>query len=374
MSEELRLVRNSERSDFKRCPWLWHESWIKGLSPAKAPTWSWFGTAIHKGLEVRYPIGVKRGSLEDTLDAFEESVGRNVGKVYTSPNNEEGPSETEVVDAVALGKAMLAGYIKHFGEDDRWEVIHTEQSFQIDVPSPYRGEGDLATLAGTWDVLMRDRVTGKFWIWDHKTRRSFPSNWGFYQINDQAGTYLWVAPEVLRDMGIFGPNDEITGLVFNALRKAMPDTRPVNHEGKSTNKPKKEHYVDQRPDVFSSKMKLVEMQELAEDRGIQIYGDESAVQPPPLFHREEVYRSSQERVRQAERAQTEIILMQDMLNGDRKVYKNPTEDCVRCKLFDYCSLDESDPEGARELAQWTLKKRDPYADHREAFGDNGVAV
>ena len=23
-----RLMRNSERSDFKRCPWLWNESWI----------------------------------------------------------------------------------------------------------------------------------------------------------------------------------------------------------------------------------------------------------------------------------------------------------------------------------------------------------
>ena len=58
------LIRTSERKDFKRYPWYWREHWVKGLSSRRVPTWSWFGTAIHKGLEARYPEGAVRGSVD----------------------------------------------------------------------------------------------------------------------------------------------------------------------------------------------------------------------------------------------------------------------------------------------------------------------
>lgn len=330
MSTSVPILRTSERSDFKRCPWLWHKSWVEGLTARRSPTWALFGTAIHAALEVRYPVGIRRGSLADTLDRFEEAWGSEVRKVYSAGQELE---DDEVVDALTLGKAMLTGYVEHYGDDIEWEVIHTEQSFQIDVPMPNtKGEEVLVRYAGTWDLLARNRNSKEFYLWDHKTRRSFPSNWSFYSINDQAGSYLWVGPEVLRHLGVFGKNDRIEGLVFNALRKHLPDKRPRNAEGKALNKD----------------------------------GSVSKLQPAPLFHREEVWRDPRERVQQARRVQAEALVMHKMRTGELPLFKTPTEDCTRCKFFELCELDEKSPrEDVIDFQNAFYIKRDPYADHRE---------
>ena len=326
-SLDVPIIRTSERNDFKKCPWLWQKSWEQQLSPLREPTWAWFGTAIHAGLEARYlPGGTKRGSLTDMLDAFEESIDREVRKIYTRGGELD---DVEVVDGKLLGRTMLAGYVEEYGKESEWDVINTEQPFQIDVPGP---DGELlAVYAGTWDMFARHRRTKAYWIWDHKTRATFMKDWSFYSINDQAGSYLWVAPQVLVALGLFKKPPVIEGLVFNILRKHMPDTRPVDSEGRSLNKD----------------------------------GTVSKVQPAKLFHREEIYRSPRERVTQGQRVQAEAQVMALYRDGTLPIIKTPTEDCVRCKLFEYCELNEHDPEAGEEFARFSLKRRDPYADHRE---------
>jgi hypothetical protein len=340
MTVELPLLRTSERNDFKRCPWLWQETWLKGLSTKRVPTWSWFGTAIHRGLEVWYQPGTKRGKLGDVLDAFEESVGAETGKVYTQGGELD---DVEVEDGRELGREMLKGYVDHYGKDSEWEVIHPEQSFQIDVPHPTKEGKTIVVYAGTWDLLARNRRTKEFWLWDHKTRKQFMQNWEFYNINDQAGSYLWVAPEILRHLGIFGKKDKIEGLVFNLLRKKMPDPRPFRVEAG------RRIYLNQN-------------------------GSDSKMQPAPLFHREIIERYQVERVAQAKRVQQEALWMKDIRQGKREAFKTPTEDCVRCSLFDYCSLDEYSKEEAAEFARFNLIWRDKYADHREAMERGGVVL
>lgn len=372
--DSIPTLRTSERNDFKRCPWMWQETWLAGYGSRRVPTWAWFGTAIHAALEVYYPIGVKRGKLGDTLDAFEASVGKETGRIWTeSPNAIL--DEQEVVDAKELGRAMLIGYAERYGQDTEWEVIHTEQPFQIDVAHPTKPEQNLVVYAGTWDSLMRHRHSKEFWLWDHKTRKTFPSDWSFYNINDQAGSYLWVAPEVLRHMGIFGPKDSIEGLVFNALKKSIPDTRPVNAEGLSTNQPKKEHYLRalEAADVHIPAKALVsDLAELAESFKVKVFGDPSLRQPVDLFHREEIYRSQEERVKQAERVQQEAIAMRDIRTGKRKAWKTPTEECVRCKIYEYCEADEANINEGKEMRDTILMRRDYYADHHRAMVDKGI--
>jgi hypothetical protein len=369
------LLRTSERNDFKRCPWMWHQSWNRGLTSSRTPTWSWFGSAWHKGMEARYIPGTKRGSLLDAIGAFEEALDGEVRRVYT-----EGYSidEVDIVDGRKLGEAMMRGYYRHYGKESEWEVIHTEQTFQIDVVDPADASKVLVTYAGTWDALMWNRLTKTFWVWDHKTRKSFPARWEFYDINDQAGSYLWVAPEILRHLGVFSKKDELEGLVFNAARKAMPDTRPVNPmTGKATNKPTKDHYLE----VFTAKglnipprATLAVLADMAETLNIRVYGADSAVQPQALFHREEIWRSPEERVKQAKRVQAEAAAMAAMRRGDLPLWKTPTEDCVRCQLFEYCSVDEQNQSEGEFFAESAMKRRDPYRDHRTDFALRGVSL
>jgi hypothetical protein len=329
------LLRTSERSDFKRCPFLWEQTWLKGRRSKREPTWAWFGTAIHRGLEARYlPGGKKRGSLDEMYDAFEESLGKQERRIYTEGLD---VPEEEIVDARTLGREMLKGYFLNYGKDQHWKVLHTEQPFQINVPDPDNPDNVLVVYCGTWDLAVWDMVEKVFKIVDHKTRKAFLKNWNFYKINDQAGSYLWVAPEVLVHKGILKKGDRIEGLVFNALRKAMPDKRPTDADGRSLNKD----------------------------------GSVSKVQPSPLFHREEVWRSPAERVTQAQRVQKEAVAMEQMRREPWRIYKTPTEDCNRCPIFEFCELHESDPEAAEEFADATLLVRDPYRDHRVDMVERG---
>lgn len=373
-------MRTSERSDFKRCQWLWLMRWVLGLTGTRVPTWAWFGTAIHKALEVRYPVGLKRGHMSDVLAAFEEAIDGETGKIYTEGYELD---EEEVVGATELGKAMLLGYAKRYGRDQHWQVIHTEQPFQIDVRDPKTGRR-LVVYCGTFDMVVWDRQTQRFYVVDHKTRKTFPAVWTFYDINDQAGSYLWVAPEVLEHMGVFTRRDSkrVEGLVFNALKKSLPDTRPRNAAGEATNQPTKVHYMNALAEAgFSgidnkplAKVTMARMQEVATHAKLAVLGDVSAVQPGPLYHRYTSRRGPEERVRQAQHVLNEARHMNLVRKGKLPALKNKTEECVRCPLFDVCQLDEIDPAQGQELASATLLSRDPYADHREDFAVNGVRV
>jgi hypothetical protein len=374
------LMRTSERSDFKRCQWLWFVRWVMGLTGTRVPTWAWFGTAIHKAMEVRYPLGTKRGHMADVLAAFEAAVGEHTGKLYVQGYEVD---EEEVVGGIELGRAMLLGYAQRYGRDQHWQVVHSEQPFQIDVRDPETGRL-LLVYCGTFDMVVWDRATRRFYVVDHKTRKTFPAIWTFYDLNDQAGSYLWVAPEVLEHLGVFTRKDSkrVEGIIFNALKKALPDTRPKNEAGEATNKPTKGHYVnalhgtglmlvDNKP---LEKAQLPRLQELAANAKLEVFGDVSAVQPGPLFHRYTSRRGPEERVRQSQHVLNEARHMNLVRRGKLPALKNKTEECVRCPVFDMCQLDEVDPAQGQEWATAMLLNRDPYADHREAMAANGVTL
>jgi hypothetical protein len=267
--------------------------------------------------------------------------------------------------------------VAEFGEDSQWEVLDSEGTFQIDVPHPTKPGEVLVVYCGTWDVVVYDMVEKVYKVIDHKTRRSFPSNWEFYTINDQAGSYLWVAPEVLVAKGIFKGDEAIEGLVFNALRKALPDTRPRSADGLARNNPKKEHYheaLDAAKVPYSSRDTIAVLNALATQAGLTVLGEVSARQPAELFHREPVYRSPEERVTQARRVQAEAYQMNLIRKGKMVATKTPTEDCIRCPVFEMCQLHEQSPEEAEEFAANTYVIRDPYRDHRQAMQEGGTEV
>jgi hypothetical protein len=322
------LLRTSERGDFINCQWYWQQHWHLGWSPRRAPTWSWFGIAIHRALEVRYPVGTKRGSYLDVISAFEEALGDQVRRM---PANSQ-PDDEEMVEATELGRAMLKGYIDHYGRDKHWQVLHTEQPFQIDVFDAK--DRLLVVYCGTWDLLIYDLVDKVYRLVDHKTAKQF-GGWEWLTINTQAGSYLWVAPEVLKAKGIFTGKEKIDGIIFNYLKKAMPDSRPVNAAGEAVNKD----------------------------------GSVSKVQPAPRFHREQTWRAPVERVNQYKHVVRESVQINLVRKGKVEPTKHVTKDCVRCPLFDPCQLHEQGDDW-RHMMESLYIKRDGYADHREAMQDH----
>jgi hypothetical protein len=365
------LIRTSERGDFKSCQWFWYWHWVRGFNSPTVPTWSWFGTAIHKALEARYPIGMKRAPLGEVLEAFELACDDEHRRIWEKGGDLD---DEEVHDGIALGKAMLTGYVKHYGVDSRWQVIHTEQPFQIDVRHPRTGRL-IAVYCGTWDLFVWDRQDKVYRVVDHKTRAQFKQDWAFYDLNDQAGSYLWVAPEVLRHMGLLGQKETIDGIVFNMLRKALP--QPVSEDGIRYNLPKRKHFEEALKEAgieWPARVGLQRLNELATAHKIVVRGDAKAVQPTPLFRRYTTTRGIEQRVKQGEKVLAEATHMDLVRRGRLPLLKHPTEDCVRCPLFEPCQIDEYDPEEAVAYMDSMLVKRDMYADHREAMQDGGITV
>lgn len=379
------LIRTSERGDLKSCEFFWYHHWQRGLGGRQTPTWSWFGTAIHKALEARYPIGTKRGGIADVLAAFEAAVEGETGRVYEKGGELD---DQEVHDGRELGIAMLKGYVKHYGLDSRWQVIHTEQPFQIDVRHPTTGRL-IAVYCGTWDLFVWDRVDKVHRLVDHKTRAAFKNDWSFYDLNDQGGSYLWVAPEVLRHMGLLGKDDHIDGIVFNMLRKAMP--QPTAEDGIRYNLPKRKHYeeaIEAERQKMPGKVKgsswigppltgketLPMLRDIASKLDLDVKGDARAKQPTPLFKRYTTHRGIEQRVNQGQKVLAEARRMDLLRRGKLPLLKHPTEDCVRCSLYEFCQLEELDPAEAEGYAATMLVQRDPYADHREAMQGNGFEV
>jgi hypothetical protein len=315
---------------------------------------------------------MKGGPLGEVLEAFELACDDEHRRIWEKGGDLD---DEEVHDGIALGKAMLAGYVKHYGVDSRWQVIHTEQPFQIDVRHPRTGRL-IAVYCGTWDLFVWDRLDKVYRVVDHKTRAQFKQDWAFYDLNDQAGSYLWVAPEVLRHMGLLGRKESIDGIVFNMLRKAMP--QPVAEDGIRYNLPKKAHYLEALSKVSTNprldKFGVVALQKLAAEAGIVVRGDAKAVQPTPLFRRYTTTRGIEQRVKQGEKVLAEATHMDLVRRGRLPLLKHPTEDCVRCPLFEPCQIDEYDPEEAVAYMDSMLVKRDMYADHREAMQDGGITV
>lgn len=341
------LLRTSERGDFKRCMWLWQQRWHNGLTPIREPTWAIFGTAWHRGLEVYYPVGRKRGSVLDAIDMFLESLddlGRKIGvdiedlEEAERMKAEAKGKDVKLVSARELGPVMFQEYHKFYGGDREWEVVHTEQTFQIDVPDPDFPDETIVVYCGTWDALMYRRTDRRLWLWDHKSAKTIPSP-GYLDLNDQAGTYPWVAKEVLVHKGILTPKDRIYGIIFSYAKKSPPDMRPINAAGEALNKD----------------------------------GTVSARQPAKRFERYESPRSPQQIVTQARRVQAEAIHMEAVRNGELPVTKTPTHECERCVLFDMCQLHEQGDDWEFYRDQM-FKYRDPYRDHHEEMQRNGIHI
>jgi len=278
-----------------------------------------FGTLIHAALAAYYKPGLKRGP--HPAETFADLYRADVVEASTFGFRVD---EDEVwVEAGELGVAMLTNYIDYYDSDDQWEVIVTEMPFQVpvkhDPPFSYVG-----VLDGVW----RNADTGRLWIPDHKTTAAIQTK--YLALDEQASSYYTFGVEALHRCGLLPRKEEIDGILFNFLRKAKPDERPVNAAGQSLNKD----------------------------------GSISAKQPAPYFDRKLVRRGVNERNATYNRVQLEVddILAVQAGSVD-EAYKNAGQfTCVGCWAFDICELHEIGADW-REFMESTTKGWDPYEPH-----------
>lgn len=355
--EQLVAIRNSERSTWRRCRQKWHWSYRRKLEPMRHGGALTYGNLSHKAMEVRYPPGKLRGphpveTMRELLAAHGDSF----------PQWDE---EGNRVPVEVLAEAMMTGYVEHWGEDKLIEVIHPEEAFQIDV---YDRKGRyLCTMVGQFDALIIDLRTGKMLIFEHKTAKTIEMvhvNSGY---GEQGLTYWWAATIWLRKLGILGPKDYIDGVLFNFLRKGLPDERPKDPMGRALNKPQKPALVAEcERRGLDTKGTVGALHGRLSLAGVDVeqLGEVSKVQPSPLFARQYMpldpphMQTFQKRLRREAR---EIVMGKQ---GRLDIYKNPTKDCSwDCAFRDICEVHEMGGDW-EDMLQYEFTTWDPYEAHR----------
>lgn len=350
------LLRTSERKTFKRCPAKWWWAWREGLVPVDPkPGPLWFGTGLHLVWQHYYGYrGHKRGKTP--LKVWREFVGDTMATVY-----EESPDgELIVHDALELGEAMIGAYLDKYQGDPQWYVLATEYPFEQE----FKGrDGRMIRYAGKLDLVARNEEDGLLYLWDHKHVKTIDTR--YLALDDQAGSYWAVAPDVLVRDKIVPEGTQLAGIMFNFLRKALPDDRPVNEQGMATNKPQKAHFEEALAKAGLNPVGTVAtLKERAEKAGLMVLGDVSARQPKSLFARETVWRTPQERHSQLAKIVNEAQHMNLVRTRQLPILKNPTSDCSwDCPFVAMCELQEQRADW-RDFKGLAYRAEDPYADHR----------
>jgi len=382
---ELPLLRNSERACFKQCQAKWNWAWNRGLTlKMGVKSAAWFGSGVHLALAEWYtPPGGTNGFARgrDPRETLDEYFKNEFTTISAGPYFDE-VAEKEYWDAAELGQIMMTAYLAEYGTDDSWEVLMPETRFamkiafnkkQIERHAPYALFGNesafITKMVGTFDMPIRDHTDGHVKVVDHKTTNK-KENPVWLQFDDQTGTYIAVSTAMLRKLGFISDKEEVVGAIWNYLRKGKPDSRPRDALGRCCNKPTKNHYLDQLlsklmgyDEYTLKKMKVDELESLAEKHGIDVFGDVSANQPSPLFWRIDLRRNKANRLRQLSRIADDAELINLAKAGVIPITKNPDEHCAWCEFKELCAVDE-DGGDTEQFIKDVFKVQDMYADHR----------
>jgi hypothetical protein len=360
------LLRNSERSSFKTCRFRWALTFggvwevgpLQSREPAKA---LWFGDLVHQGLAAYYLPGSKRGPLpfKTFLKLYDADP-----RLSAVLRNDEGEWES----MRDLGAGMLKAYVEEFSErDSEWEVISSEQTFQLPVPTP-DGLPPL-TVVGTFDGLWRhrakrDRVVFK----EFKTAASIQTDG--LAMDDQASYYWTYGPRWIWKQRILPRKTYPTEILYTFLRKAIrnPD-KTYDAEGRVLNKPTKADLLTAFPKLVDESMKLDDMITKIGPERAALAGEPSKSQPPAYFLRQPIYRDAADRQHLHERVLAEFRDMVEVRADPSRVYKNPgplhSPNCRGCPVRDACELHEAGADWLTMLDAST-KPWDPYAAHELA--------
>lgn len=365
------LLRTSERTSFKECrqKWWWgyEERLVKVGPPSTALR---FGNLVHDALERYYRPGRKRGPhpARTYVKLYRSQLADGMPEMSIRNNDDE--DSEKWLDPIEFGVAILENYIAVYGKDDRYEIVQPEQSFQLDVMHPRTGKY-MFTYVSTMDAVIIDLESKKMGLFEHKTSSNLQPFGAPLTLDEQSSAYWTFGTMWLQATGKLKPGQDLDFMLYNFIRKQMPDTRPEDDQGRKLNKPKKDALRAKADELGLETKKGATIESLTEmlrKEGVQVelLGEVSQKQPAPLLRRETVMRGPHERVETFRRALNEFREMEMVRQGRLAVYKNPGKHCAFCPFRDMCEVHEtgSDWEAMRDSLFTTW---DPYAEHEEGM-------
>lgn len=168
--------------------WSFYLRYIRGIVPLHTKPPLIFGGAIHDAKEAFYLYDF---SMDACIETFEE-VMKDRALEYEDASTH--------ADDLARGRKMLLFFGSSYAERDRekYELIEVEGSHEFRLAN-----GLPVTVR--WDLLARDRLTKKYYLFDTKTTGySIPASYKNVEGGDQATMYMLgvskIYPELYRNL------------------------------------------------------------------------------------------------------------------------------------------------------------------------------
>lgn len=315
---QLPIVRSHERIDYKRCPRKWYYKWRKGyVLKTKTLGALDLGTWVHDAFADWYLPGLSRNPV--TLPKlYRNYADKGLYELGTVPEYVMEKAE----ELTELGEIMCTAYQAHYGLDPDVEVIGAEIPLEFSF-------GEAKHLLKP-DLVYANKL-GDIYLMEHKTASSIRTE--HLVIDDQARPYGAMAERALKNAGVLGKNDSVKGIMYNFLRKAIPDERPTNEKGQSLNK----------------------------------NGTVSARQPAPVFVRKPIYLSRKAKAVTLRRIAAETTTITILTQGLRTNYITPDQlgitphsSCSKfCDFFTICCAEE-DGLDIRDMTHSLYTRQNPY--------------
>lgn len=332
--DELAIVRSSERVIYKRCETKWYWSYRKGLVLKQKKFGALdLGTWMHAALASWYQPGFARDPMG--LAMLFEIIADSA--IISAIYNDNAPDEVieKAHELAALGIEMCKAYERKYGEDKALNIVGTEVPLEFVFPD-YSGK-PLVRHVFKPDAIFTDDEDG-FWFLETKTAQTIKT--GHLPLDDQARPYGAMAERALRKAGLMLPHQQFKGILYNFMRKGLPDERPTNEAGHALNKD----------------------------------GSVSKKQPNPLFKRYPVTMTRLSKIATLQRVRNESVEIATVAQAIRskgsqfdlrQLSKTPHSSCERfCDYFTMCVLHESGQD-VSAMQRSMFRQENPYDTYAE---------
>ncbi len=319
---DLPVIRQSERVDFKRCMKKWFWRWRRGLVPKTRSFGALeLGTWMHTALEYRYVGGIV------TLEAAFDIASSN----ELDAAMRDGAPQHELEKGAALrtlGLGMALAYDRKYDRDPEIRPIGAEIGLEFEIP----GEtGKTAAIHRLKPDLLYRNPRDEIWLLENKTAKQIAVE--HLPIDDQARGYAAMSERALRRAGYLKSNEQVKGVMYNFIKKIMPDERPQNAQGQYLNK----------------------------------NGSVSRQQPLPTLVRHPVVLNRAAKKSALLHIQREALMITGMTMSIREkrippehLTKTPHKSCPKlCEFFTMCVLEEQGGD-VREMERSSFIRRNPY--------------
>lgn len=192
-------VSYSELSKFRQCPHAHDLSYVQRWSRPNEQ-----GSPLHKGTCWHQTLEAHYNALREGKDA--RAAGRAQIRDFIALG-----VDSEVTDLISW---MYDGYLERYGLDPSWEILDVEKRFETPLRTR-AGRRSGFRLKGGVDILARNRLTGKIWVWDHKTASTLPKDRDL-GLDQQLWLYGWA----MRQLGI-----PVYGAIYSVSRTYRTKTK-----------------------------------------------------------------------------------------------------------------------------------------------------